>query len=61
MALPSNALQGWNNLSSLVDDIWHHAGDTSIDVSNLLPFYEIYSETSFSSYENVIVSPAIFF
>ena len=33
MALPANASRGWNNLSSLVDDIWHHAGDKSVDVS----------------------------
>ena len=33
MALPANAPRGWNNLSSLVDDIWHHAGDKSVDVS----------------------------
>ena len=34
MALPAHAPRGWNNLSSLVDDIWHHAGDKSVDVGN---------------------------
>ena len=39
MALPANASRGWNNLSSLVDDIWHHSGDKSVDVRILKSCY----------------------
>ncbi len=33
MALPQNAPQSLTNLSDLVNEIWYHAGDQSVDVS----------------------------
>ena len=36
MALPPNVPKSLQHLSTLVDDIWYHAGDTSADVSSLL-------------------------
>ena len=33
MVVPSNTKEHFSNLSQLMDDIWYHAGDRSVDVS----------------------------
>ena len=35
MSLPQNLPEALSNLTNLTDEIWHHAGDTSTDVSLL--------------------------
>lgn len=34
MAIPTNAPSSLRLLSELVDDMWYHVGDTSVDVSH---------------------------
>lgn len=45
MALPTNAPSSLKLLAHLVDDMWHHAGDTSPDVRfNCIKVYYVMSE-----------------
>ena len=41
MSLPQNIPEALSNLTNLTDEIWHHAGDESTDVSQFYVSYEL--------------------